>query len=120
MKFDTRILLTTSLVTVVLLTGCATKRYPIATPLAPTEASLLGCRDIALELARADQIQKQIDETGNMDWRSVAGFLGDLGIGNGMAKSEAHKAVNARRAALQEVQAKRDCVKDVVPAAPGR
>ena len=55
-----------------------------------------------------------------MDWRSVAGFLGDLGIGNGMAKSEAHKAVNARRAALQEVQAKRDCVKDVVPAAPGR
>ena len=55
MKFDTRILLTTGLVTVVLLTGCATKRYPIATPLAPTEASLLSCRDIALELARADQ-----------------------------------------------------------------
>ena len=120
MKLDSRVLLTTGLVTAVLLTGCATKRYPIATPLASTEASLLGCRDIALELARVDQIEKQIDDTGALDWRSVAGFLGDFGIGNGMAKSEAHKAVNTRRAALREVQAKRDCVKDVVPAASVR
>ena len=116
MKFDTRVALLTCLATGVLLTGCATKRYAIATPVAPTEATLLNCRDITLELARADQIEKQIDETGKMDYRTVAGFLGDLGIGNGMAKEEARKALNQRRTGLRDLQVKKSCVNDAVPA----
>lgn len=105
----------TCLATGLLLSGCATKRYAIATPLAATEASLLSCRDITLELARADQTEKQIDETGKLDYRSVAGFLGDLGIGNGMAKEEARKALNQRRTGLRDLQVDKGCVNDTVP-----
>lgn len=97
------------------LTGCATKRYPIATPLAPAEAALLTCKDIALELVRADQVEKQINDTGSMDIRSIAGFLGDFGIGNGMAKSEARKALATRRAALRDTELQKGCMKDIVP-----
>lgn len=66
---------------------------------------------------RADQVGKQIDETGKMDYRTVAGFLGDLGIGNGMAKEEARKALNTRRLALTVVQQQKGCVNDAVPLA---
>lgn len=118
MKLDSRVALMTCAATFLLLTGCATKRYAIATPLAATEASLLSCRDVTLELARADQIEKQIDETGKMDYRTVAGFLGDLGIGNGMAKEEARKALNARRTGLRDLQVQKGCVNEAIPATP--
>lgn len=117
MTLDSRVVLITCVATCLLLGGCATKRYPLATPVAPTEAGLLSCRDISLELARADQIEKQINETGKADYRTVAGFLGDFGIGNGMAKEEARKALNARRSALNELQVSKGCVKDAVPLA---
>ena len=100
----------------VLASACATKRYPIATPLAPAEVSLLSCKDIALELVRADQVELQIDETGKMDGKTALGFLGDFGVGNGMAKAEARKALNIRRAALHDAQLQKGCMKDVVPA----
>jgi len=31
-------------------------------------------------------VAKQIDDAGKTDYRTVAGFHGDFGIGNGMAK----------------------------------
>lgn len=98
--------------------ACATKRYPIATPLAPAESALLTCKDLALELVRADQVEKQIDETGSMDARSVAGFLGDFGIGNSMAKSEARKALNDRRATLRDAQLQKGCVAEAPATGP--
>ena len=95
--------------------GCATKRYPIATDVAPAELALMNCKDIALELVRADQIEKQIEETGSFDARSVAGFLGDFGIGNGMAKGEARKALAGRRASLRGAQLQKGCVTEAAP-----
>lgn len=90
--------------------ACATKRYPIATPLSGTEASLLTCRELALELAKTEEMQAKISDTAGTDWRSAAGFLGDFGIGNAMAKSEAEKALSDRRTSILTAQAKNDCL----------
>ncbi|CAN1564644.1 hypothetical protein MCEMIH15_02841 [Caulobacteraceae bacterium] len=68
------------LVGVMALGACATKRYPIATPLSSSEISQMNCRELNLEIIRAEQVQVQISNTAQMDWRSVAGFLGDYGM----------------------------------------
>lgn len=93
----------------VLVTGCATKRYPIATPLSSAEISAMNCRELQLEIIRAEQVQVQISNTAQMDWRSVAGFLGDYGIGNAMAKSEAEKAIRERVASIRAAQTNKNC-----------
>jgi hypothetical protein len=90
--------------------GCATKRYPMATPLSGAEISLMNCRELMLEGVKTDEMQKQIAETSQVDWRSVAGFLGDYGIGNAMAKSEADAALSARRASINTAQAQKGCM----------
>lgn len=97
----------------VAVSGCATKRYPIATPLSESEVRLMDCRDLELEMVRAQQVQQQIVETAETDWRSVAGFLGDYGIGNAMARSEADTAIGQRMMAIREAQARNGCLSDV-------
>ena len=93
----------------VLVSGCATKRYPIATTFSQAEAAAMDCGDLNLELIRAEQVQAQIADTANMDWRSAAGFLGDFGIGNAMARSDADRAITRRVAAIREAQASMNC-----------
>lgn len=94
----------------VAVTGCATKRYPMATSLSPAEISLMDCDDLQLELVRADEVRRQISETAEMDWRSVAGFLGDYGIGNAMARGEAEEALNERVSSIRAAQAEKGCL----------
>jgi hypothetical protein len=89
--------------------GCATKRYPIATNLGQAEASSMTCRELDLELIRAEEVRKQISDTAKVDWRSVAGFLGDYGIGNAMAKNDAEKAINNRVTALNAARVQKNC-----------
>lgn len=89
--------------------ACATKRYPIATELSQAEMELMDCDDLALELIRAEQIHHQIVETAETDWRSIAGFLGDYGIGNAMAKSEADRALSERQQTIRTAQARQGC-----------
>ena len=95
--------------TLVLLTACATKRYPIATQFSAAEADLLDCRELNLELAKAEETRTKIAETSGTDWRSAAGFLGDFGIGNAMAKSEADKALADRKIGINEAKAAKGC-----------
>lgn len=105
------------IIIVLVTTACATKRYPIATPMSSGEAQVLNCENLNLELIRADQIEKQIDETGQFDGRTVIGFLGDFGIGNGMAKDEARAALAERRRNIRDAQVSKGCIK-AAPAAP--
>lgn len=93
-----------------LIVGCATKRYPIATPLSDAETRLMDCTDLELELVKAEQVDLQINETGEFDSRSVAGFLGDFGIGNAMAKNEARTALSRRIATIRDAQAEKGCL----------
>jgi hypothetical protein len=96
-------------VAVLALSACATKRYPIATPMSEAEIQLMDCDDLALEIVRTEQVQHQITETAEFDWRSVAGFLGDYGIGNAMARSEADTALSERLMTIRGAQASKQC-----------
>lgn len=91
------------------MSACATKRYPIATTFTQAEAAAMNCNDLRLELIRAEQVQAQIADTANLDWRSAAGFLGDFGIGNAMARSDADKAITTRIAGIRQAQADKRC-----------
>lgn len=91
------------------LSGCATKRYPIATPLGPAEQGAMTCQQLELELARTEVVRKRISDTAEVDWRSVVGFIGDAGIGNAIAKKDAEKAIAARVASVRAAQAAKNC-----------
>ena len=95
---------------VLALSGCATKRYPIATPFSAAEAQAMNCRELQLELVKAEQVHLQMTQPATTDWRSVAGFLGDWGIGNAMAKSEAERALAERINAIRGAQATKNCM----------
>jgi hypothetical protein len=101
----------------VVVTGCATKRYPVATPLSATEAKLYNCRELYLERVKAEEVQLKITQTAEVDWRSVAGFLGDYGIGNAMAKSEADRGVAERISTIKAAQASKSCNDNGAPPA---
>jgi len=94
---------------VLALGACATKRYPIASQLSPVESAQLNCRELSIEADRVATTRAQIADTGNTDWRSAAGFLGDFGIGNAMARSEAESALANRDASIRQAQAARRC-----------
>jgi len=69
----------------------------------------LDCRELVIEQAKTNEIQRKIYETADVNWRSVAGFLGDYGIGNTMARSEAEQALAARQRSVQAALADKDC-----------
>ncbi len=96
-------------VVAVAVSGCATKRYPIATNMGVAERGLMTCHDLDLELVRAEEVRLQISKTAKTDWRSVAGFLGDYGISNAMAKNDAEKAINARVTAINDAKVEKKC-----------
>ncbi len=73
------------------ISGCATKQYPQAPSVTSEESAALDCAAIKQEIAKTHSIQNEIETTGQFDGRTVLGALGDFGIGNGMAKSEARK-----------------------------
>ena len=89
--------------------GCATKQYPVTAFLSQTDAQAMTCQQLAAELARTEQAQAQIRDTSRTDWRSVAGFALDFGIGNQMARSEADRAVTQRITAIRVAQAEKPC-----------
>lgn len=87
-----------------ILSGCATKQYPQAPAVIQSEASSLDCKAIQQEIAKTYSIQQEIESTGQFDGRTVLGFLGDFGIGNGMAKSEAKKKAASRLQQLESLK----------------
>lgn len=92
-------------VTVALLSGCATKQYPQAPAVTGEEATSFDCKTLNVEIAKTHSAQQEIERTGDFDGRTVLGFLGDFGIGNGMAKSEARKKAQDRLNQLESLKA---------------
>ncbi|MEO0955699.1 MAG: hypothetical protein AAFY12_11950 [Pseudomonadota bacterium] len=93
----------------VVLVGCATKRYPMATELSAVERAELTCRELNIELAKVAETRAQIADTAEIDWRSGAAFIADFGIGNAMAKSEADAALANRETSIQSALAAKNC-----------
>lgn len=64
----------------------------------------MDCRDIKTEIAKTRSIQQDIEKTGEFDGKTILGFLGDFGIGNGIAKGDAREKVSARLGQLMRLQ----------------
>ncbi|EPK3183957.1 hypothetical protein L8P14_05355 [Enterobacter kobei] len=86
------------------LSACATKQYPQAPAVTGEETSAFDCQAIKQEIAKTHSIQQEIESTGEFDGRTVLGVLGDFGIGNGMAKSDARKKAQARLNQLESLK----------------
>jgi len=87
------------------LTGCATKQYPQATAVTPEETATLNCSALDQELVKAHSVQSDIEQTGQFDALTVLGFVGDFGLGNGIAKYNATQKAEKRVTELQSLKA---------------
>ncbi|KKB04438.1 hypothetical protein [Pantoea anthophila] len=87
------------------LTGCATKHYPQASAVTPEETAMLSCGALDQELVKAHGVQSDIEQTGRFDALTVLGFVGDFGLGNGIAKYNASQKVARRVSQLQSLKA---------------
>ncbi|HBV91078.1 hypothetical protein NIM72_17070 [Pantoea sp. B550] len=90
---------------VLVLTGCATKHYPQAAAVTPQETATLNCNVLDQELSKAYSVQSDIEQTGQFNALTVLGFVGDFGLGNGIAKYNATRKVEKRVTALQSLKA---------------
>lgn len=90
-----------------LLNGCALKQYPQSAKVSDAEAQTYDCAALNQEIAKSQSVQQQIDKTGEFDALTVLGFVGDFGIGNGIAKVSANSKVKARLEQLQKLQSVR-------------
>lgn len=90
-----------------LLSGCALKQYPQSAKVSDAEAQTYDCAALNQEIAKSQSVKQQIDKTGEFDALTVLGFVGDFGIGNGIAKASANSKVKARLEQLQKLQSVR-------------
>ncbi|MDH2067418.1 hypothetical protein [Pantoea sp. GD03673] len=88
-----------------ILSGCATKQYPQAAAVTPEETATLNCSALDQELVRAHSVQHDIEQTGQFDALTVLGFVGDFGLGNGIAKYNASQKAERRLTQLQSLKA---------------
>lgn len=87
-----------------LLSGCALKHYPQSPKVSDEEALTDSCATLDQEIAKTHNVQQQIDKTGEFDALTVIGFIGDFGIGNGIAKASANKHAAARLSELEQLK----------------
>lgn len=102
-------------VSAVAFSGCATKRYGRMTNMSTMEVESYDCKQLAIEVSKVEQFELEVERGAKIDWKSVAGFLGDYGIGNAMEKNEAMKSAKERKAQLREAQTKRGCAQAALP-----
>lgn len=90
-----------------LLSGCALKQYPQSANVSDAEAQTYDCAALNQEIAKSQSVKQQIDKTGEFDALTVLGFVGDFGIGNGIAKASANNKATARLQQLENLKAVR-------------
>ena len=91
------------------LSACATKRYGRMQPLSNAEKENYTCREIAIEISKVEAFQKQVTDGTKTNTKSIAGVIGDFGIGNTQEKHAARKTADARLAELNALSAGKSC-----------
>ncbi|WP_235425981.1 hypothetical protein [Erwinia tracheiphila] len=89
---------------VVLFSACAVKHYPSSLPVSAVESTQLDCEGVRKAIVDQQQVQNRIDRTGEFDDLTVLGFMGDFGIGNGIAKNQAQKHAVQRMTGLKQLE----------------
>lgn len=97
--------LTPVLILSLLLSGCALKQYPSSPPVSTVQADQLDCQGVQQQIAQQQQVQQEIDKTGEFDALTVVGAAMDFGVGNGIAKYQAQKKATEREQQLQQLAA---------------
>jgi hypothetical protein len=90
-----------------LLSGCALKQYPQSAKVNDVEAQTYDCSALIQEITKTHSVQQQIDKKGEFDALTVLGFVGDFGIGNGIAKARANSKARVRLEQLQALKSAR-------------
>jgi hypothetical protein len=72
---------------------------------AETQMAMGQVKTLPITDNETQSVQQEIESTGEFDGRTVLGFLGDFGIGNGMAKGEARKKAQNRLNQLEALKA---------------
>jgi hypothetical protein len=84
------------------LAACATQRYGRMTDVSTLERQELNCREIRIEMAKADEFLKSVrTERAGTNGAHVLGFLGDFGIGNVMEGNAAEASGLKRQQELR-------------------
>ncbi len=98
------------LLTVLLVSACATQRYGRQTDLSAIERQEFTCKDIRIEIAKSEEflnsIRMQRHETSGAH---VLGALGDFGIGNVMEGDSAELSGEKRLKQLKDLSADKKC-----------
>jgi hypothetical protein len=102
----------TALIVVIglLVAGCTTQRYGRLTEVSPAERDMLDCRDIRLEIARAEQFLASVRATRlEMNSAQVLGALLDFGIGNVIEGDAAELSGERRLRQLRDLSTAKGC-----------
>jgi hypothetical protein len=95
---------------VLALAGCATQRYGRMTDVSASERELMECRDIRLEVVRAEQFLTNVRiQRRDTNAAHVLGFLGDFGIGNVMEGDAAELSGETRLKQLRDLSVQKQC-----------
>ena len=97
-----------TIVPLLLLASCATHRYGRALALTDIERQTLSCEQIEVEIAKCNAFLAEIAQP-VPGGAAALGFLGDLGIGNSMEKSDARKSGMKRLEELQALKESKGC-----------
>lgn len=94
----------------VLLAGCATQRYGRQNEVSEAEKSMLTCREIQLETAKAEEFLTNLRmQRADTNGAHVLGFLGDFGIGNSMEGDAAELSGQKRLKQLKDISVQKNC-----------
>ncbi len=90
--------------------GCATQRYGRMTDLSAAEAQIMECREIRLEIVRAEQFLSQVRiARRDVSAAHVLGFMADFGVGNVMEGDAAELSGERRLTQLRDLNAQKNC-----------
>jgi hypothetical protein len=94
----------------VALSSCAVERFGRLTNLTETEKQNFTCKDIKIEIAKAEEFTKNVKTArGEVKATHVLGFMGDFGIGNHMEGSAAEASGEQRLSDLRMLKDNKGC-----------
>ena len=98
------------ILTLTMVTACATKRFGRMEQVTATERAEFTCKDVRLEIARAEEFLSNIrKERSKISGVHVLGALGDFGIGNVMEGNTAEESGEKRLKGLQTLKTQKGC-----------
>ncbi len=93
-----------------MITACATQRYGRLTPLSEVEKKVFTCKEIEIEIAKANEFLSDIRiQRANTSGAHILGFLGDFGIGNVIEGDAAILSGETRLKELGGLKTAKDC-----------